>query len=190
MFKSKDESSPMNRDNIALYISTIAEEFEVVTPQAPEVREERKQPQNQEKATFNILDCVKDVLTSQPGTLNREASTSSSTSETTYCGKLVTEMECYEGLTIIPQEASPYEWWSQNASRFPILSTMAKKYLSSPPSSVESERIFSLGTQIYSPKRNRISAISAERLMFINYNLRMCNYKYTYKFSNWKLKTK
>lgn len=180
----------MNRDNIALYISTISEEFEAITPQAPEVREERKEPQNQEKAIFNIMDCVKDVLTSQPGTLNREASTSSSTSEISFCAKLVTEMESYEGLTIIPQEASPYAWWAQNASRFPILSTMAKKYLSSPPSSVESERIFSLGTQIYSPKRNRISAISAERLMFINYNLRMCNYKYTYKFSNWKLKTK
>ena len=55
----------MNRDNIALYISTIAEEFEVVTPQAPEVREERKQPQNQEQPTYNFHDCVKDALASQ-----------------------------------------------------------------------------------------------------------------------------
>ena len=180
----------MNRDNIALYISTVAENFEAVTPQAPEVREETKEPQNKEKAVFNIMDIMNDVLTYQPGTLNREASTSSSTSEASFCAKIVTEMEGYEGLTIIPQEASPYEWWMHNAARFPILSTLAKKYLSSPPSSVESERIFSLGTQIYSPKRNRISAISAERLMYLNYNIRMCNYRYTFVFQNWKLKNK
>ena len=39
----------MNRDNIALFISTIAENFEAVTPQAPEVREETKEPQNKER---------------------------------------------------------------------------------------------------------------------------------------------
>ena len=134
----------MNRDNIALYISNVAENYESVIPQAPEVREEPKEPQNKEKEGFNIWDIMNDVLTYQPGTLTREASTSSSTSEESFCSQIVTEMEGYEGLTIIPQEASPYEWWMQNTARFPILSTMAKKYLSSPPSSVESERIFLL----------------------------------------------
>ena len=180
----------MNRDNIALYISNVAENYESVIPQAPEVREEPKEPQNKEKAGFNIWDIMNDVLTYQPGTLTREASTSSSTSEASFSSQIITEMDGYEGLTIIPQEESPYEWWMHNAARFPILSTLAKKYLSSPPSSVESERIFSLGTQIYSPKRNRISAISAERLMYLNYNIRMCNYRYTFVFQNWKLKNK
>ena len=122
----------MNRDNIALYISNVAENYESVIPQAPEVREEPKEPQNKEKEGFNIWDIMNDVLTYQPGTLTREASTSSSTSEASFSSQIVTEMDGYEGLTIIPQEASPYEWWMQNAARFPILSTLAKNTYQAP----------------------------------------------------------
>ena len=56
---------------------------------------------------------------------------------------------------------------------FPCLSEMAQKYLSCPPSSVESERLFSIGGNIITSKRNRLGADNSEKLMFLNYNLRL-----------------
>ena len=55
--------------------------------------------------------------------------------------------------------------------RFPKLSVLARKYLSSPPSSAESERAFSVGGQICSKTRNRLSEKNCEILMFLGCNL-------------------
>ena len=59
-----------------------------------------------------------------------------------------------------------------------MLAKLAKRLLSAPPSSVESERLFSIGGNIYTPKRNRLTAEHGERLMFMNFNLRAFNFNY------------
>ena len=51
--------------------------------------------------------------------------------------------------------------------------SLAYKYLCSPPSTVESERLFSIGGNIYTPHRNRLSPDYGQKLMFLNYNLRL-----------------
>lgn len=96
------------------------------------------------------------------------------------------EIEMYERDTYEKRKASPYKWWAANAYRLPLLSKLAMKFLSTPPSSVESERVFSIGTQIYSPKRSRIGGKTAEMLMYIVYNLKYFDYNYNYAFKLWK----
>ena len=66
-----------------------------------------------------------------------------------------------------------YSWWKDNTSRFPLLAKLARKYLSAPPTSVPSERLFSSAGHIYTEKRNRLSPDKAEQLLFITGNLEL-----------------
>ena len=68
---------------------------------------------------------------------------------------------------------NPFDWWKKNRKLFPHLSKMARKYLLCPPSSVESERLFSIGGNIMTDHRNRLGADNCEMLMFLNYNLKL-----------------
>ena len=64
-----------------------------------------------------------------------------------------------------------YAWWADgNRLRFPILGNLALKYLSPPPTSVPSERLFSTAGDIYDEKRNRLAPERAETLLFIKNN--------------------
>ena len=62
-------------------------------------------------------------------------------------------------------------WWGNNKLRFPDLSEFALRYLSPPPTSVPSERLFSTAGDIYDQKRNRLDPERAEVLLFIKNNL-------------------
>ena len=87
-----------------------------------------------------------------------------------------------EVASYLMEKAEPFQdpliWWKANAYRFPILSKLARELLSAPPSSVESERLFSIGGNIYTSKRNRLTPEHGEMLMFLNFNLRAFNYQY------------
>ncbi|XP_077975170.1 zinc finger BED domain-containing protein 4-like [Styela clava] len=91
---------------------------------------------------------------------------------------LFSEIERYVSCRRIEKDENPIYWWKQNKSIFPCLSSLANKYLSCPPSSVESERLFSIGGNIYTPHRNRLSPDTAEELMFLNHNLRYFEFQY------------
>ena len=84
----------------------------------------------------------------------------------------------YQNLSIIENTADPIQWWLANRDSFPEMSFLARKYLSAPPSSVESERVFSIGGTLYSQKRNRMNADTGEMLMFLHYNLMKVNFDY------------
>ena len=68
---------------------------------------------------------------------------------------------------------SPYTWWAQNKQRFTYLSQVARKFLSAPPTSVTSERLFSVAGDIYDEKRNRLTPEKAEMLLFIRQNFKL-----------------
>ena len=74
------------------------------------------------------------------------------------------------------------KWWESQVSNFPKLSNLgylALKYLSFPPSSVEGELLFSIGGNVYTPHRNRLTAARGDMLVFIyNYNLRIFKFNY------------
>ena len=54
-------------------------------------------------------------------------------------------------------DMEPLSWWRAHSTEYPILSKMAKDYLSVQASSVPCEQLFSLAGNIVSKKRNRLS---------------------------------
>ena len=118
--------------------------------------------------------------------LNRQKNTNSASNAVEQVGALKKEMNQYQREDILPPYTNPYSYWSQHSARFPLLCIVAQKFLATPPSSIESERIFSIGGRIYSPQRGgRITGKTAESLMFCNYNLKYFKNKYSYNFSLW-----
>ncbi|MGH0158908.1 UNVERIFIED_CONTAM: hypothetical protein FKN15_036490 [Acipenser sinensis] len=68
-------------------------------------------------------------------------------------------------------EVDPLNWWKMHAQSFPHLSMLACKYLCLPAMSVPSERLFSGCGLIVTPQRNRLSAETVQKLIFLNHNL-------------------
>ena len=86
-----------------------------------------------------------------------------SKSVTRKCAK---ELDQYLTLPTLQRSEDPFLWWKKTRETLPILSNLASKYLSAPPSSVESERLFSTGGNIYEPTRNRLCPENGELLCF------------------------
>ena len=65
---------------------------------------------------------------------------------------------------------SPLEWWRKNEHRFPGLSTLARRYLSVPATSVPSERIFSAAGRLVTKLRNGLSPAHIDASIFLAVN--------------------
>ena len=65
------------------------------------------------------------------------------------------------------QVGNPYQWWNDNQQRYPVLAKIARHYLSAPPTSVSSERVFSAVGNIYDDHRCRLTTDKAEMLLAI-----------------------
>ncbi|XP_068250409.1 zinc finger BED domain-containing protein 4-like [Palaemon carinicauda] len=88
--------------------------------------------------------------------------------------KIKEEIARYEKLEMLPNNENPFQWWKDHEYSFPLLSQLANKYLCSPPSSIQSERLSS--TNIHTPHRNRLNPDTGEMLMFLHYNMRIINF--------------
>ena len=86
-----------------------------------------------------------------------------------------TEIKDYLAETTIPRDHSPFTYWGGNQTRYPILCTLALRYLSTPLGSVASERCFKVAKLIVKD-RVRLKAENVEMLLFNKYNLRMLRY--------------
>ena len=93
----------------------------------------------------------------------------------------VTEMERYLREPLIDfHRSNTFIWWKENKHQFVQLSQLARRYLSAPPTSVTSERLFSVAGDIYDEKRNRLAPERAEILLFINKNFQLEKGQYNY----------
>lgn len=80
------------------------------------------------------------------------------------------EVACYTRLEPIGIKNDPLEWWSKNKVIFPVLSQLARKYLSIPSTSVPSERLFSDAGNHISARRTRLSPDLVDKMLFLKRN--------------------
>lgn len=81
------------------------------------------------------------------------------------------QMDAYIAETPIERNQNPLQYWRVNQARFPALAQTARKYLSAPCTSTDSERLFSSASNVLDSKRNRLHCEKAEKLLFIKKNL-------------------
>ena len=62
----------------------------------------------------------------------------------------------------------PLSWWKANASRFPHLQKLAKRFLCRPCTSVPSERLFSAAGHMVTKDRARLDPDTVDELLFLN----------------------
>jgi hAT family C-terminal dimerisation region len=80
------------------------------------------------------------------------------------------EITEYFQLEEIDLESDPFVWWHVHEEKFPILSFLAKKYLSIYACSTASERLFSDAGNLLTTKRTRISPDLFKNLIFLKRN--------------------
>ncbi|KAI3656565.1 hypothetical protein MP638_000551 [Amoeboaphelidium occidentale] len=68
-------------------------------------------------------------------------------------------------------ETNVLEFWKSNEYNFPILSAMAKDYLTVQATSVPSERAFSSGTDLITANRCSMAGTTIEKTQFLKLNL-------------------
>nr|CAD2197417.1 unnamed protein product [Meloidogyne enterolobii]CAD2197881.1 unnamed protein product [Meloidogyne enterolobii] len=79
----------------------------------------------------------------------------------------------------IPIECDPYGFWTgDNTVKWPILSKIAKRFLSAPCTSTEAERLFSSAGLIINNLRKSLLQENAEMLLFLHHNLVIYNFEY------------
>jgi len=66
---------------------------------------------------------------------------------------------------------SPTSYWLANRNRYPVLSALARRYLSAPPTIVPSKRVMSTAGDVLTDSRNRLSPDNVEKLLIMKENL-------------------
>ena len=77
------------------------------------------------------------------------------------------EMARYKEEASLALSDDPLGWWKEHEGQYPFLSRVAKKHLSTPGTSVPSERVFSTAGDIISTKREHL-----DQLLFLNKNIK------------------
>ena len=75
------------------------------------------------------------------------------------------ELEIYLDECTVDRNSDPLHFWRDNESRFPALSSMAKKYLAVPASSGDVERLFSIAGSLQRARRSRLVSTRLEKLL-------------------------
>jgi len=69
--------------------------------------------------------------------------------------------------------ANLLDYWQQCESEYPHCALLARKYLSIPATSVQSERLFSASGRVITKSRSRLLPDRAESLVFLNKNIEL-----------------
>jgi hypothetical protein len=76
-------------------------------------------------------------------------------------------MEYIKESIISNKDINPLDFWKQNTYRFPILSTLARRYLAIPVTSASIERVFSISNNIITKNRNRLFPDTVKQLILL-----------------------
>ncbi|XP_051909222.1 E3 SUMO-protein ligase ZBED1-like [Hippocampus zosterae] len=77
-------------------------------------------------------------------------------------------LNLYRVESTISETDCPFQWWSSRVGTHSQLSVLARKYLSSPATSVPCERLFSLAGHIVTKKRAALSSENVNRLVCLS----------------------
>ena len=81
------------------------------------------------------------------------------------------EITIYFLMPIARENKNPLDWWKAKQEIFPILSIIARKYLSIPATSVASERLFSDAGNHVTAKRNSLDTNLLAKMLFLKRNM-------------------
>ena len=116
------------------------------------------------ETTSTLWDCFDDMV-------HEEATTvTSSTSTLTINDSVNKEVSDFLQEPLLKRCDDPAIWWKHNKIRYPALSNVAQIHLAPPPTSVPSERLFSVAGDVISEHRARLNSENAEKLIFLKYN--------------------
>ena len=82
----------------------------------------------------------------------------------------MSELNRYKLVPQIPPSRDPLKWWAENVLKFPILGTLALRYLSIPATSASLERLWSVASQIITKTRTQLKSHVVADLMFLKEN--------------------
>jgi len=94
------------------------------------------------------------------------------------------ELDRFDKIQILPlvnrdgSYVNPLHWWTENASRFPLLSELAHVYLAIPATSAPSERVWSRASRILTCKRSVMKPEVAQGMMFLMENSQVLHKHY------------
>ncbi|KAL1006608.1 hypothetical protein UPYG_G00074390 [Umbra pygmaea] len=77
-------------------------------------------------------------------------------------------VECYKAEPKMDMEGCPLQWWSKREGAYARLARIARKYLSTPATTVPCERLFSLSGHIVQKKRAALSPDNVNRLVCVS----------------------
>lgn len=126
-------------------------------------------------SVVNASDCGGDVWAALDRLVYETASHQGHNGSTVY---VTAEVATYFSEPLLPVKQNPLALWKVNEYIFPRLAQLAQVYLCPSPSSVQSERIFSVACEISDDRRSRLLPQNAEKLVFLKFNLLPLNYKY------------
>ena len=90
----------------------------------------------------------------------------------TDCAIVKCQIEEYRKEPDLKIKQNPLEWWRLKQQRYPVLCSLAKKYLAIEATSAAAERVFSQTNRITTNDRNRLTPGSVEKIMYVKCNLK------------------
>jgi len=84
--------------------------------------------------------------------------------------KLESEVDHFRKLPTTDPESNPLDWWKVHHEHYPLLATMAKKYLSISATNCPSERLFSSSGKVVTSLRNNLTPEKVNMLVFLSKN--------------------
>ena len=99
-----------------------------------------------------------------------KASINSETDDSEDSDPVLKEVELYLKEKPIDREEPPLGWWKENQHRFPLVSRVAKRYLTIPITSTPAERVFSTAGLTVTRLRSCLTPEHVNMLVYLNKN--------------------